>query len=292
MFFKANMRKRRASNKLLSGLTRFRPRGNDAARDNISKILSTRPSPIIDSRNKVILIWSAKSGCTFAVKWLFDHMGLLEEALAYHSWIHKFRVEKLYPSHAFESSVQDFAAAPELYRAVRIVRNPFKRAVSSYVHASCCGYEDVKLGHVLGRPVNKHSRVSFREFVRYLETIDLTRCNVHHRLQVHPLERHYMPGSRFVINLDHSMESLPKLERLLGLPQTDTGRYRESSHHTRTSLDTTDAFSGDVAFTLSHKSKGVIPDYRWFYDADLERRVYNLYAEDFLRYGFSTTLGR
>lgn len=39
------------------------------------------------------------------------------------------------------------------------------------------------------------------------------------------------------------------------------------------------------------KSKSELPGYRHFYDAELERRVYDLYTEDFLLYGFSTTLG-
>jgi len=285
------MRKTPVSNKFARGSSTLRALG-DEERDKISRILLTRPPPIIDSRNKLILFWSAKSGCTFVIKWLFDHMGLLEEALAYHPWIHKFRVEKLYSDGALGSSVQDFLVSPNLYRAVRIVRNPFKRAVSSYVHASRCSYADSDMTALLGRLVDKDAGFSFREFVAYLETIDLTRCNVHHRLQVHPLERQFVPGSRFVIDLDHSMNSLPKLERLLGLPQMDPGRYRESSHHTRTSSHAKEEFSGDAAFNVLRQSEGTVPGYRSFYDADLERRVYNLYAEDFLLYGFSTTLDR
>ena len=40
------------------------------------------PQPIVDRRNKIVLLWSAKAGSVFAIKWMFKHMGLLEEALA------------------------------------------------------------------------------------------------------------------------------------------------------------------------------------------------------------------
>ncbi|MBA2411158.1 MAG: sulfotransferase family 2 domain-containing protein [Gammaproteobacteria bacterium] len=237
-----------------------------------------------------MLLWSAKAGCTFAVKWMLDHMGLLQEALAHHKWVHNFRVAKLYAGLAHKASVRDFLNSFEGYRVIKIARNPHKRAVSSYIHAACCGYEDARVSDFLGRPVGKHSGFSFREFVAYLETIDLGNCNVHHRMQVHPLERYFVPGSRFIIDLDQSMALLPKLEYLLGLPRTDPADYRESSHHTRTSSYANEKFSGDTVYDFADKKSAVIPGYRAFYDAELEERVGALYAEDFYRYAFPTSL--
>jgi len=270
------------------------PLRSDRVREEKQKVircLATRPRPILDSQHKLMLLWSAKAGCTFAVKWMLDHMGLLQEALAHDQWVHKFRVAKLYAGPAHKASVRDFLNSLVGYRAIKIARNPYKRAVSSYIHAARCGYEDARVSDFLTRPVEKHSGFSFREFVAYLETIDLSTCNVHHRMQVHPLERCFAPGSRFIIDLDHSMALLPKLERVLALPRTDPADYRESSHHTRTSSEADEEFRGDAAFNDLRQSKATLPGYRSFYDADLERRVYNLYPEDFLLYGFSTTLG-
>ncbi|MGI8740376.1 MAG: hypothetical protein ACR2KU_12405 [Gammaproteobacteria bacterium] len=269
------------------------PLRSDRVREEKQKVircLATRPRPILDSQHKLMLLWSAKAGCTFAVKWMLDHMGLLQEALAHDQWVHKFRVAKLYAGPAHKASVRDFLTSFEGYRAIKIVRNPHKRAVSSYIHAACCGYEDARVSVFLGRPVDQHSGFTFREFVAYLETIDLCTCNVHHRMQVHPLERYFVRGSRFIIDLDHSMALLPKLERVLALPRTDPADYRESSHHTRTSSCANEKFSGDTVYDFADKKSAVIPDYRAFYDADLEERVAALYAEDFLRYAFPTSL--
>lgn len=259
-------------------------------RRGLAALVRIRPLPILDSKNKLALLWSAKSGCTFAIKWMFNHMGLLEEALAYDSWIHKYRIALLSRSDHHEASVEDFCKLPSSFRVVRFVRQPFKRAVSSYVHALRNGYEDAQIAAFLARGVDTTSRFSFREFVKYLESLDLRNCNIHHRIQTHPLERRFMPTSGFLVNLDHSMESLPKLESYLGLPQTDPWRYRESDHHTRTSADVSAQFCGDHLFDFTREIAPVLPDYRSFYDSDLENGVYKLYAEDFLKYGFSTTL--
>ncbi len=147
------------------------------------------------------------------------------------------------------------------------------------------------MARFLGRAVDAENRYTFREFVAYLETIDLNECDAHHRLQGHRLERAFAPGTRFVIDLDHSMILLPRLERLLGLPRSKLNRYRQSHHHTRPSERIAAGFSGDALLHVTPNSKSELAGYRHFYDADLERRIYNLYAEDFLLYGFSTTLG-
>lgn len=256
-------------------------------RQDVKALVMTPPPPIVDSRNKLVLLWSHKSGCTFAVKWVFSHMGVLKEALP---GVHGYRVEKLYPSHQHQAAIEDFCGSPSAYRVVRFVRDPFKRAVSSYIHASVVGYEDSKISPFLGRVVDSTSRFSFREFVAYLGSIDMHQCNLHHRLQTQPLERRLILAPRFLINLDHSMESLPKLEAFLGLPQTNPKYYRESRHHTRASVNQSSPFAGDMIFNIFGQTGPAVPDYRTFYDSDLESGVYNLYAEDFLRYGFSTRL--
>lgn len=257
---------------------------------DLRALLTARPPPIVDARNQLVLLWSAKSGCTFAVKWLLSHMGLLDQALAYHAWIHKYRVEKLYPSEGHKAAIQAFCDSPSTFRVVKVVRDPFKRAVSSYIHAATCSYEDDRIATFLGRPVDKTAGFSFREFTQCLASVDLNTCNIHHRLQTRPLERHFTFGSSFLINLDHSMQTLPRLEQYLRLPQTDPGRYRESHHHTRASSVIETGFVGDIRFETLRQPNRAVPEYGRFYDADIERGVFNLYAEDFLRYGFSTTL--
>src|SRR4030095_11831493 len=196
------------------------------------KLLDTAPRPIVDSRNKIVLLWSAKAGSTFVVKWMFEHMGVLAEALRYDRSVHRYRVEVLYTNDQHKASINDFCQSPSSYRIVKVVRQPFKRAVSSYLHAVGSGQKNPHKLSFFDEEGKPTQRFSFREFLRQLETLGLTKGNIHYRLQTHPLERHFIPTSMFLLNLDYSMKSLPKLEAHLGLPRTDPQHYRDSPHHT------------------------------------------------------------
>ena len=249
------------------------------------------PQPIVDLRNKIVLLWSAKAGSVFAIKWMFKHMGLLEEALAFDPWIHCYRMKVFCVSDRYKAAVEDFFQSPLSYRVIKFVRSPFKRAVSSYVHVLQNAERNSDLVETLVGAEQKFT-FSFDQFVGYLGTIDLRNSDVHYRTQTHQLERELSPGSVFLLNLDHSMESLPRLESYLGLPQTDPQQYRISSHHATRSPGAPAQFIGDQLFEFSDRGQASVPDYRSFYNRDLEQRVYHLYAEDFLRYGFSTVINR
>ncbi len=54
----------------------------DLKQSPLHKLIVASPQPIVDSQHKIVLLWNAKAGCTFAVKWMLGHMGLLREALA------------------------------------------------------------------------------------------------------------------------------------------------------------------------------------------------------------------
>jgi len=77
----------------------------------------------------------------------------------------------------------------ENWSYIKVVRDPVMRCISSYRHALKHGYEDSKISRVLGRPLDHRQGFSYREFIDYLERINLDRCNTHHRFQMHTLDR-------------------------------------------------------------------------------------------------------
>src|SRR5439155_24683810 len=66
------------------------------------------PQPIVDLRNKIVLLWSAKAGSVFAIKCMFKHMGLLEEALSFHPCIHYYRMNVFFDSNRLKVAVEEF----------------------------------------------------------------------------------------------------------------------------------------------------------------------------------------
>jgi hypothetical protein len=239
----------------------------------------------VDSANLAVM-WSYKAACTTVIKWVFQQNGLLPEALAYNSWVHKYRLREYQKSERYLSRLKRLASGS--FQVVKIVRDPLDRAVSSYIHAYRHGYDDEAIAKVVQRPVSRRQRFSFREFVSYLEQSDLLYCNPHHRMQVAPIERHVLFGTRpsKIIRIEQGLNAaLSELERTLGLPATDfTNPIFESEHHT------VRAVRGRLAADLVHIPRNAVPPATLFYDRALATKVAQLYADDFRHYGYSTSL--
>ncbi len=228
------------------------------------------------------VMWSYKAACTTVIKWVLQHNGLLPEALAYHSWVHKYRLRHYQKSDRYLDRLKDFARGR--FHVVKIVRDPLERAVSSYLHAYRTGYADEAIGKVVQRSLDRRRRFSFREFVTFLEQSDLRSCDPHHRVQVAPVERHVLFGVRpRIIKIEAGLATaLGELENSFGLAATDfADPIFTSEHHTvRVSRN------GSVA-DLKHFPRTAVPPASTFYDDDLRQRIARLYAEDFRRYGYS-----
>lgn len=232
------------------------------------------------------VMWSYKAACTTVIKWVFQHNGLLPEALAYHSWVHKYRLRQYQKSDRYFARLGDVARGR--FDVVKIVRDPLDRAVSSFIHAYRTGYDDEAIAKIIQRPLARRERFSFREFVTFLEQSDLRSCNPHHRVQVTPVERHVLFGIRpqRIIKIEQGLNgALSELERSLGLPATDfTDPVFSSEHHT------VRACQHGPAADLVHLSRRALPPASTFYDGDLRQRVARLYAEDLRQYGYSAEL--
>lgn len=250
----------------------------------VDDALRYEPWPLVLEHKRLAVLFSAKAGCTFVVKWFFAQAGLLEEAEAYPPWIHGYRHKVYYRSDGYRPR----AVLQPGMRVVKFVRNPYERAVSAYIHALRSRYEDGKLAASLGRPVDRRRRFSFREFVGHVEADSVTvhRCNPHHRSQIHRLEERGLVGPAHLIRVEQARDQVPRLERKLGLAPTDYEALRHSAHHTERVADGSacaDRCDWHQARGARHRQ---FPPTYCFYDDDLLGRVCALYRQDFERYGY------
>ncbi len=257
-------------------------------RQRMRVALASAPPPLISRQHKTILAFSAKAGCTFAVKWMFRHIGLLAAAEAHHPWVHRYRTNVYYSSREYQLAREDVVAHPQQYRVVKVVRDPFARAVSSYVAANTTGHVDTELSDFLQREVSRRARFSFREFVDFLADIDLAAANIHHRLQSHPIDRVAQEldlGLR-VVRLEESMQRLPEVEDILGLPRFDLQLIRESPHHTQHDPNVANRFYADTRFEIFGQRGVTMPPYTAFYRQELLDRIDDLYRVDVVGFGY------
>jgi hypothetical protein len=217
---------------------------------------------LIDRKNKIIMDWSAKAGCTLAVRMFFKHMGILETALAYSSWVHDYR-EAFFYNHFGLVFLDDYLN-PEYFK-FKVVRNPYDRAVSSYFYYLESTYPNES---------------SFAEFIHFLETQNLKYCNLHWRAQTKeiPLDK---PLDK-IVKIENFKEGMQQINDLL---KTNFEPEQSSWHHL-TKKDKSGVFVGETKFKKQADLLNyVVPNYEDFYNKELRKEIETLYAIDFT-YGY------
>ena len=242
--------------------------------------LNQSPVALMFPPRGVGLIWSAKSACTTSILWYFAIAGLLKEALAYDPWPHNYRQKVLPDSAHYRAWLMN--ADPRKLAWVRVIRNPYKRAVSSFRHVLRYSHNNNSFQD-LGLDLSQDS-LSFDSFLSRIESVDITNCNNHYRQQFHPLEQSIRPAR--VINADRE----PLLDALLDFA-TPTQDVRldldaeisriSSFHHAHRSLNHED-FSA-YPFSISNVSQDW-PEYESFLNDSTRRKIERIYAADFSAY--------
>jgi hypothetical protein len=229
---------------------------------------------LLDRDRKVLMDWSPKSGCTIAVKMFFKQMGLLETALAHHVWVHEYRMHIF--SKAQPTTIKDLYDA-DLFK-FKVVRNPYSRVVSAYIHAM--------RKEVMHPPIKKalhrwSANISFKRFVDYLGKIDLQQCDPHYALQQHFFERDQQFKFDRIVKLEQLEEEVARLNQLKGFNFDLQG---VTSHH---HIEKNKALNTNVAKKKWSKIQNDIPPYPFFYTDALRTKVEQLYRADLKAYNYS-----
>jgi hypothetical protein len=257
---------------------------------NVRTLLYVQPAPLINLPDGFGVLWSAKSASKAVMFWFLTRLGLLEQALVYPEpggpKPHNFREDVL-------SQTADYrrwrkTCDPATLKWLRIIRNPYSRAVSSYRHALSFGYEDNKIKTCLGLSVADRG-LSFQEFLDYLLMVDIANCNNHHRQQWHPIESHVTPYK--VVNLDKEdlLIALDTFDTEIGLPpvspETREGMLiswqRESRRHHKRTERVDDCYAR--VFTRA-EAKEALPGYSGFLNAETRSKIERIYVKDFAVY--------
>lgn len=243
------------------------------------------PRPLLFGPGKLGIIWSAKSACTAVLFWYLWHCDLLQAARFHSAWPHQFRNRVLYSSDTYRLWAGQAEAGG--WSWLHIVRDPFKRAVSSYRHALRYGYEDGKMARILERPVDREHGFSFELFLDYLLKIDIATCNLHHRIQCHPIEALVAPVE--IVNIDKQdlMARLGQIDATLDPPPQPADALSRAiaeiadMHHGRKAVT-----GGDHAATSFTREAAWAewPQHESFLNNSTRQKIASAYAADFTRY--------
>lgn len=240
--------------------------------------------PILFARRDIAVLLSGRAGSTFALKWFLHHNSMESDF----KWTHKHRTDVLYPSDWHKQRGRDVVAGAD-FTMVRFTRNPFNRAVSSYLHSN--------QNAPVFRPIMKHfgrrfadgEGYSFVEFLRYVRNAGVTKVNNHFALQFSYMESLHELDA--FCRIEDGLPGLQALEHTLGLPESNEEIYaemRRSPHNLNYNNDLEGSVP-DRIFPLA-KRKLPYPSPDRFYNGRTVSMVQEIYAKDFERFGYDTAL--
>lgn len=227
---------------------------------------------------KIGIIWSPKCACTKVVLWYFKMLGLLDEALAYDEWPHRYRIKVFYPSQQYKR----WARRPDWrhFTWYQFARDPVKRLLSSFRHNLGYGHADDRISAALGRTVSCAEGYSLNDFLDYLESQNLAgKADPHVKLQRKRLSNIV---DTQIINIDEMdmLEQMNAIERRHGLPLTDFGALGAFAADDRRRVNVAPAaFSPERVLTQSD-ARGLWPADTSLLDATTIARIERLYAPD------------
>jgi hypothetical protein len=242
------------------------------------------PRPLLDVRNKLILFWMHRCGSTTAQLWFF-RLGGWKDRMAGRGAGELSRMW-LADHEADYRNLQEYYRDPS-FTKIAVVRHPVLRAVSAFtvVTDSKSGSQWRAVARSLAAP-DAERRLTFLEFLDFLEQTDLATANYHWRLQT-AQDWHDVPISNVqFVRLETIRAGLDEVSRKLGrkpIPvwlnsaQTKTGTKRSAE-------DIVKFTRADFAREFGTDRRGVIrfPDYESFLTPETTARLAKLYARDFL----------
>ncbi|HDR6388564.1 MULTISPECIES: sulfotransferase family 2 domain-containing protein [Bacillus] len=236
----------------------------------------------------LILFWSQKSGCTSLANWFFYQIGLYEEAINYEPFIHNYEYDIYKNSFLYYIQVATELRLKEK-QAYKLVRNPYKRAVSSFLSLLSLPH----IEHPEWRPIrqflygdeNCNKKISFKLYLYYLKSFDSNSdlINPHYAPQYIQGEEHFVTN---YIYLENYSSAITKLEDQYELKKSPLDLLEKSWHHQSDyATFTGDYTDADITDPLFPR----IPTYDSFYDHETIQLVQDIFNKDFITYKYPLT---
>lgn len=258
------------------------PRHNFSPLDRI-----TYGHDMVDYKRKILMSWTPKAGCTQAVLMFLDDMGF-KEGVDFRGWPHDFR-----PAFAERCGrVSPCAYFDKDYYRFKIVRNPYDRAVSSFLHVmhSKIVPEHHLISSIPG--IQRKGQITFKDFLTYIETNSKTPLAIdlkdgsHVRKQCYDFEYYgWLRGK-------HNYNRIVKLENF----EADIAKVNEESGaHFKTNFTSQhyakrveeNFYVGNISFEVMIKLHEIPKNYGLFYDNQDVDRVFRLFFPDILVYNYT-----
>lgn len=208
--------------------------------------------------------------------------------MALHWFPHRYRIEVMNQNVVYRRWRR--ACPMDETPFVRVIRDPYKRAVSSF-HSAVTNQRICRadISVFLGRELTQTDGFSFNEFLDFLESIDIAACDRHISQQFNALEDWVSPALLINADADDLHQGLNEFETMIGVPRADFEsspladaiRKARQKHVTRR-FDPGHDFTGELLGSAG--VEGLWPSYESLLTQETRRRIENIYVRDFEAY--------
>ncbi|WP_144640565.1 sulfotransferase family 2 domain-containing protein [Bacillus cereus] len=232
----------------------------------------------------IILFWSHRSGCTSLANWFFFQIGLYEEAMKYAPFIHYYESDIYKNENDYYVDLE--IELLELKKdTIKLVRNPYKRAVSSFLILYDNPYASKQwegIRDYFYNDKNIPKGISFKQFLYYVKAIGPKSS----QLDQH-FSQQYIDGEEKIIKQNIKLENfntiIPKLEKKYGLLSSNISLLTSSTHHRAHQM----IYKGNYANKdITNPQFPSLPTYQSFYDEEAIKLVSEIFTDDFEAYGY------
>ena len=248
--------------------------------------VTTAPKPLINADKNLVVLWSPKSACTTVYVWFSHISGFAGDVKDYASWPHRHRLEQYLKSDLYFESA---ANGMENARLLRIIRDPYGRAVSIYRHALLTMFADKAMAEYSNGTITAVEGYSFQTFLDMAVTLNMRTADIHFRPQVHLYESRRKADRVINISKQDLFTELNAFEAEIGIPKTnfddlnwlhslESKRKAKQEPMAGEALDT-------VAFSRHQVNKlGLFPSYSQLLTPAAREKVEAIYKSDFDAY--------
>jgi hypothetical protein len=254
-------------------------------RATVKPELMSSPFPLVSKDKNLIVLWSPKSACTTAYVWFSHISGFTQDVRDYAGWPHRHRVEHYQKSAMFADSMQ---SGMEGAKALRIIREPYSRAVSIYRHSIQTFFADDELARYANGKYSAAEGFSFETFLDMVSKLDMNSVDIHFRPQFHPYEAEHQVHKVINISKQNFFTELNAFEAEMGWPVTNFDELNWLHHLEGKRKASQKPLEGDSFYTQpfsrQEAKSGYFPSYAQLLTPEAKAMIEEVYKRDFEAY--------
>lgn len=220
-------------------------------------------------KQKIIIIWQARAACSSVMKMFFEELNVLTNYYKNHSRTAIHQLRQKYNNNKYYKFQKNMALKNPKTKYIQFTVNPFRRAVSSYIHQMRHNY-----------CISKNNNISFSRFLLRLQKNKYP-SNYHHDMQYSYLENE---GKKInYIKMEDFYEKYKKFNKKFHL----NFKLIEEKRHQKYS-DDNNYYKKYIGNHKWSKLKGKVPkNYKYFYNSENIKKVLEIYSKDFQTFHYT-----